>query len=195
MRQFQIEIVNVTPPVFIKTVKGGYNVLEVAFKQDGRVGGKKFMDFAAPGVYNLLETAKAGDIFDVVSEKNAKGYIDWVSVNPGTAAEAGPEVAQADSGASSPVAAKPGYTGKGRVVGSTYETAEERATKQAAIIRQATLNAAIEFHRGELNTAQGPDEFESVLATARQFETYTYSNLQARAESLRAVVDGLKKTS
>src|SRR3990167_9810897 len=87
MRQFQVEIVNVTPPVFIKTVKGGYNVLEVAFKQDGRVGGKKFMDFAAPGVYNLLETAKAGDIFDVVSEKNTKGYIDWVSVNPGTAAE------------------------------------------------------------------------------------------------------------
>src|SRR3990167_5979082 len=162
MRQFQVEIVNVTPPVFIKTVKGGYNVLEVAFKQDGRVGGKKFMDFAAPGVYNLLETAKAGDIFDVVSEKNAKGYIDWVSVNPGrevapTAAETGQEAGKAvteDSGAPAPAAAKPGYSGKGRVVGSTYETAEERATKQAVIVRQATLNAAIELHRGELNTAQ-----------------------------------------
>ena len=187
MRQFQIEIVNVTPPVFIKTVKGGYNVLEVAFKQDGRVGGKKFMDFAAPGVYNLLETAKAGDIFDVVSEKNAKGYIDWVSVNPGAAAEAGQEVAQADSGATAPAAAKPGYSGKGRVVGSTYETAEERATKQAVIVRQATLNAAIEF--------VGETSIGEVLKVANKFEDYVYTDLQARAESLRVVVDGLKKTS
>ena len=195
MRQFQIEIVNVTPPVFIKTVKGGYNVLEVAFKQDGRVGGKKFMDFAAPGVYNLLETAKAGDIFDVVSEKNAKGYIDWVSVNPGrevapTAAETGQEAGKAvteDSGAPAPAAARTGYSAKGRVVGSTYETAEERATRQAAIIRQATLNAAIEY-------APKATE-EELVKVARRFETYVYTDLQARAESLRAIVDSLKKTS
>ena len=190
MRQFQVEIVNVTPPVFIKTVKGGYNVLEVAFKQDGSVGGKKFMDFAAPGVYNLLETAKAGDIFDVVSEKNAKGYIDWVSVNPGTAAtatEAGQEAVAENSGAPAPAAARTGYSAKGRVVGSTYETAEERATRQAAIIRQATLNAAIEY-------APKATE-EELVKVARRFETYVYTDLQARAESLRAVVDGLKKTS
>src|SRR3990167_11240202 len=124
MRQFQVEIVNVTPPVFIKTVKGGYNVLEVAFKQDGRVGGKKFMDFAAPGVYNLLETAKAGDIFDVVSEKNAKGYIDWVSVNPGTAAEAGQEAPESSSNVVTKASSAPARPG--RVVGNTYETAEER---------------------------------------------------------------------
>ena len=186
MRQFQVEIVNVTPPVFIKTVKGGYNVLEVAFKQDGRVGGKKFMDFAAPGVYNLLETAKAGDIFDVVSEKNAKGYIDWVSVNPGTAAEAAETSASPTDAVSkaSPAPARPG-----RVVGSTYETAEERATKQAAIIRQATLNAAIAF----LSNPEG--KIADVLSVARQFETFVYTDLQARAESLRAVVNELKKTS
>ena len=185
MKSFTVEIVNVTPPVFIKTVKGGYNVLEVAFKQDGRVGGKKFMDFAAPGVYNLLETAKAGDIFDVVSEKNAKGYIDWVSVNPGTAAEAGQEAPESSSNVVPKASSAPARPG--RVVGNTYETAEERATKQAVIVRQATLNAAIEF--------VGETSIGEVLKVANKFEDYVYTDLQARAESLRVVVDGLKKTS
>ena len=78
MRNFKVEIVNVTPPQFVKTAKGGYNVLEVAYKSDGKVTGKKLMDFASKAAFDLLLNAKQGEVFDVESEKNDKGYFDWI---------------------------------------------------------------------------------------------------------------------
>jgi hypothetical protein len=182
MRQLQIEVLSVSAPEFVKTVKGGYNVIEVAYKADGKVTGKKLLDFANKDSYNLMAKAKAGEVYDITTEKNEKGYLDWVGVVPAVAL---PEV---PGGGETAVRTEVSPTKKygGRVIGNTYETPEERLVKQAAIIRQATLNAAVEFGAG--------DE-EAVLKTARRFETYVYTDLQARAESLRTVVEQLKFTS
>ena len=188
MKQLQVEILNVTNS-FVKTVKGGYNVLEVAYKQDGKVVGKKVLDFATPDTYKVLVNAKAGEVYDVDAEKNEKGYIDWKNVTPAeNGVVVGPETTPAATSAAAP-SAKPSAVpaARGRVVGNTYETPEERFTNRAAIIRQSTLNMAIELLSSDPTTT-----LAQIATTARQFEDHVYTDLQARAESLRAVVDGLK---
>src|SRR3990167_7784422 len=138
MKQLQVEVVNVSAPVFTKTARGGYNIIEVAYKgQDGKISGKKLLDFANVAVYNQFLAVQPGDKFLVDTEKNEKGYYDWVKVGPFV------------EGASQPIAeSTTGPTpssGRGRVMGSTYETPEERATNRAAIIRQSTINMAIAY--------------------------------------------------
>ena len=191
MKQFQIEVVGVTPPVFTKTARGGYNTLEVAYKQDVKVTGKKLLDFVTKATYDVLVNAKAGEVYFIEAEKNEKGYIDWLTATPvdPTTTAVEDAVAQDDRRGAAAAPAKPSTmpTARGRVVGNTYETPEERFTNRAAIIRQSTLNMAVEV--------LGPNpsaSTENILALARRFEDHVYTDLQARAESLRTVVDGLK---
>jgi len=181
MKQLRIEIVGVTPPSFVKTTKGGYNILEIAYKSDGKVTGKKILDFVNQASYNILVNAKAGDIFDVEAEKNEKGYFDWTSVVPGSAA-----VATSGVEASSETSKVP--PSRGRVIGNTYETPEERAVKQAAIIRQATINMAIAYANGAPEAT-----LAAICAMARQFEDHVYTDLAARAEALLNIPSDLKK--
>ena len=194
MKQFQIEVLSVTNS-FVKNTQGGYNTLEVAYKQDGKVTGKKILDFVTPASYKTLLNAKAGEVYFIESEKNAKGYLDWVTVtpvdvtNPASPVQGASAPDLPDTG-SAPVAAVAKNAGQkygGRVVGNTYETPEERFTNRAAIIRQSTLNMAIELLGNDPTTT-----LAQLATTARQFEDHVYTDLQARAESLRAVVDGLK---
>ena len=188
MKQFQIEVVGVTPPVFTKTARGGYNTLEVAYKQDGKVTGKKLLDFVTKESYNALVNAKAGEVYFIEAEKNEKGYIDWLTASPVDVTNAAPEGAVAESAPAAPAKSSTVPTTRGRVVGNTYETPEERFTNRAAIIRQSTVNMALVF----LTHDEEPMTLEAVKTTARQLEDHVYTDLQARAESLRAVVDGLK---
>lgn len=183
----QIEVVNVSAPVFVKTAKGGYNQIEVAYKQDGKVTGKKLLDFASPQAYNVLKGAASGSVFLVETSKNAAGYIQWDSV-AGASGDAG--VSEGNAGetqAETRSSSQERTTGRGagvsgRVVGSTYETPAERAVKQAAIINQATLNAAIEY------TKAFPEDnsIENVLTTARKFRDFVLTDIEALAGSLKA---------
>lgn len=190
MKQFQIEVLSVTPPVFTKTARGGYNTLEVAYKFDGKTTGKKLLDFVTKASYDVLVNAKQGEVYFIEAEKNEKGYIDWLTATPvdPTNATSTSEGAVAESAPAAP-AKPPGVPpSRGRVVGNTYETPEERLVKQAAIIRQATLNMALHL----LGDAGPTTTLAQLTTAARQFEDHVYTDLQARAESLRAVVDGLK---
>ena len=195
MKQFQIEVVGITPPVFTKTARGGYNTLEVAYKQDGKVTGKKLLDFVTKESYDVLVNAKAGEVYFIEAEKNEKGYIDWLTAspvdvtNPASPVQgvSAPDLPATGSTAASPAPKNAGQKYGGRVVGNTYETPEERFTNRAAIIRQSTLNMAIELLGNDPTTT-----LAQLATTARQFEDHVYTDLQARAESLRAVVDGLK---
>ena len=187
MKQFQIEVVSVTPPVFTKTARGGYNTLEVAYKQDGKVTGKKLLDFVTKATYDVLVNAKAGEVYFIEAEKNEKGYIDWLAASPVDVTNVVAETAVAGSAPATLAKSSAVPTARGRVVGNTYETPEERFTNRAAIIRQSTLNMAIELLGSDPTTT-----LAQIATTARQFEDHVYTDLPARAESLRAVVDGLK---
>lgn len=185
-KQFQVEVVNVGQASYTKTAKGGYNSYELAFKQDGKIGGKKFFDFGNKDVYTKLQASKPGDNFSVVSEKDDKGYYQWQSIEATSAQQSTPEAATGE--VTQPTS---GQARIGRVMGSTYETAEERATKQAIIVRQFAMNAAIEATKitgGDPENASGVVEFDEIAKMARLIEDFVYTDIEGRIASIRAAV-------
>jgi len=134
--------------------KGKYKMAEVAYKgNDGKVTSKKLMSFTRPDVFNTFASAKQGNVFSVESEKNEKGYWDWVSVTTGGAATK----AAPTSGNATPK--------------STYETAEERANRQVLIVRQSSLSSAIGALG--LNTKKVPT-IQEIVEVATFFENYVF---------------------
>jgi hypothetical protein len=134
--------------------KGKYKMAEVAYKGgDGKVTSKKLMSFNHPEVFKTFADAKQGAVFQVESQKNDKGYWDWISASIGGAvAKASPT-----TGNASPK--------------STYETAEERANRQVLIVRQSSLSNAVEFLG--LNTKKIPS-VQEVVEVATFFENYVF---------------------
>ena len=132
--------------------KGKYNQLTIDYTDVG--SGKdhtyKLMSFVNKDAYLLLKSAKSGDTFSVVTNKNDKGYWTWESV----------------SAAGSKPKANPSPR-------STYETPEERAQKQIYIVRQSSLTSAIAMlaAANDKKTAINPD---TVIYVARQFEQYVF---------------------
>lgn len=139
--------------------KGKYKMMEVAYKaSDGKVTSKRVMSFgAAAEVFKRLTSAKQGDSFEIKSEKNEKGYWDWVGIgDPGTASAA----PAARSGGTSNPSPK-----------STYETSEERANRQVLIVRQSSLSNAVDYLA--LNTKKVPS-VQEVVEVAKFFESYVF---------------------
>ena len=135
--------------------KGKYKMAEVAYKgSDGKVTAKKLMSFNYPDVFKVFADAKQGNVFSVESQKNDKGYWDWISASIGAAA--GPKAAPA-----------PGNTSPK----STYETAEERANRQVLIVKQSSLSNAIEFLGLNQKKIPSPQE---VVEVASFFESYVF---------------------
>ena len=114
--------------------KGKYKEFDLAYKKDGKIEGKKFLSFKYPEVYNALLNSKEGDEFDVSTEK-VDNFWQWTKLSASQGGVEAP-VQQAVPAARSSV---------GRVVGSTYETPEERAKKQKYIVRQSSLTTALDF--------------------------------------------------
>ncbi len=136
--------------------KGKYNVATVAYKgPDGKVDAKKLVSFANKSVYDLLKDAQSGDLFEVTSEKDTNGYWQWTSANA---------VGKNTGGSSAPA-------GKVVQARSNFETPEERAARQVYIVRQSSINAAINFCTLE----KSKPTVEGILDTAKIFEQYVFS--------------------
>lgn len=144
--------------------KGKYKSMEVAYKgTDGKVTSKKMVSFGSQeAAYKTLSTAKQGDVFQIQSAKNDKGYWDWIGIEQG-------------AGTSVVTAAKPGGNATPK---STYETAEERANRQVLIVRQSSLSNSIEFLK--LSGKKAPAVPE-VLEVAEIFESYVFGKKSAPA--------------
>ena len=149
------------------TSKAGkpYTYLELAYKgNDGKVAGKKIMPFGdSKPVFESLAQAQAGDAYDIITVKNeGTGYWDWTSAkkSDGTASSTATNSAASTSAERQPA---------GKVTGSNYETAEERAKKQVYIVRQSSITAALSFHNGKAKST------DDVIKTAKEFEQYVFS--------------------
>ena len=132
--------------------KGKYNQLTIDYTDvgSGKEHTYKLMSFVNKDAYLLLKSAKIGDTFFVVTNKNDKGYWQWDQV--------------------SREAVQPKANTSPR---STYETPEERAQKQIYIVRQSSLTSAIAMlaAANDKKTAINPD---TVIYVARQFEQYVF---------------------
>lgn len=132
--------------------KGKYNQLTVGYTDinSGKDFTYKLMSFLNKDGYNLLKDAKSGDEFQIIANKNDKGYWQWDEIYQGGA----------------PVAKTKATTSPR----STYETPEERAQKQVYIIRQSCLANAVAYY-GKFD---GMPSVDQVLEVAAQFESFVF---------------------
>ena len=158
--QIQIQFIDVSVED-----KGKYKMAEITFKDlaKGQTSSKKLMSFSNPVVYKTLVDAKKGEVYTIEMQKNDKGFWDWTAASTATgvntASGGSPEATTKASGSS-------GFTSPK----STYETPEERAKKQVYIVRQSSINAAI----NALKTDKKAPSVTEVLDIARQYEAFVF---------------------
>lgn len=149
--------------IVVEKAPKGYSIANISFTRDGKVEMRKIMSFggSAKAFNQLVELKDFPKDVNVVMEKNAKGFWEWKSIETPTI---GVSNGSSNTGATS--GQRPG-----KVIGSNYETPEERARRQVYIIRQSSISSAIEYFK-----AQSPKGFEGgisdVLEVAKDFENY-----------------------
>lgn len=191
--RFDIEILSIVGPTTVKKGKNTWKSLEVAFKKDGKIEGKKLVDFNNKDVFEVLANSKQGDFFSVVSEKDDNGYWQWTSVGE-SAEDAGAEASGSEENTPTPDPKPvPQRSAPGRVTGSNYETPEERAlrrnfdqVKHRQIGRQGCLNTALTL---VLHNSQGmPVSEDAVIDVAKKFIAFAFED---GVTGLKAMVDDI----
>lgn len=185
--QFNLEILSITGPIKNQKGQKSWNVFEVAYKKDGKIEGKKVIDFANPDVFKLVGQAKQGEVYTVTSEK-INDFWQWTGFDK---AGTGTEVPSISGGASSAgqpsVPVKSTGSTTSRVTGSNYETAEERVVKQRFIIRQSSISNALEFFKMAGLKKENPQD---VLDLAEKFVEFVYKQ-PGMAESIAEMSDDI----
>lgn len=143
--------------VNIERAPKGYSIANVNYARDGKNEDRKIMSFGgSANAFNKLSEIKTFPIsVNVVMEKNSKGYWEWKDVET--------------RGGSNDSAIAGGSKPAGRVIGSNYETPEERARRQVYIVRQSSIASAIELAAISSKAKPTVDE---ILETAKAFERF-----------------------
>lgn len=132
--------------------KSRYSKATVQYTYNGEPRKQSVMSFSNPTVFKQIQELQPGQEIDVQLTKNDAGYSEWASISTGAA----PAATQAPNAASAAT----------KVVGSNYETRDERAQRQVFIIKQSSLANAITV----LTTgAKAPPAAEEILALAERF--------------------------
>ena len=144
--------------------KNTYHKAEILYDNNGNKQSFKVIDFASPAVYKTISKATKGDMFDVEVTKNDAGFNQWVSCVPTDGSGSDSTVATPSKLAGTGSGSTPART-------STYETAEERATRQRLIVRQSSLTAAL----GILSPgSKGPLDVQVVKALAEELTDWVF---------------------
>lgn len=162
----KIEFINAAFEQVPSKAPGGrsYGKALVTYKAGGKTMTQNVMSFANPEVYRLLQEVSQGDILEVTITKNAGGYNQWSSVERSTGA---PDTSPAPVSTSAPA-----KTGTTAYAARDFENKEERAQRQALIVRQSSLSNAITI----LTTvAKAPPKLEDVFTTANELVKFVYN--------------------
>ena len=154
----QVQIQNVT----VETVTKGsnsYQVAVVSYDNKGATKEKKVMSFSNPAVFSVVKGLTAGTWINVEYAKDDP-YFNWAKV----------EVVDMGAAQASTVAA-PVAPSAGKVLGSQYETREERQTRQLHIVRQSSLSNAVAMLTPG---AKAPLKLEEVLTLAQSLVDFVY---------------------
>ena len=155
----QITIQEVTTE-YVKKGRSGYTKATVVYTDEkGENRTKPLMSFSNPAVFEALKDASQGDKFEIKVVKEGE-YWNWSAAT------------RVDKD-STPVAKAPSG---GKVVGSNYETADERKVKQLYIIKQSSISNAIEFVKYSQRDGVEPYTVGDILDIAQQFVDFVYGN-------------------
>lgn len=154
--------------VIVETVKKGknsYQVANVTYTTDrGENKSKKVMSFSNPAVFAVAKDAKQGETYEV-SYTPGDQYYNWASmkvVSNDTTNVVASNVKQAPA--------------SGKVLGSTYETAEERKIKQMYIIKQSSIASAITYLNNVHKEGEPSYNVNEVLDVAQEFVDWIYDS-------------------
>src|SRR3990167_1377121 len=96
-----IDVIDVGNEQFVKNARGGYNTIEVSYKDNGKVFGKKLVDFVNKEMYAFVKSLVKGNKAEVVLEKetgnDGRDYWQWKQIKMLDADAPAPVVAEADS--------------------------------------------------------------------------------------------------
>lgn len=152
--------------VTVETVQKGrnkYQVATVVYTDGGKNFTKKIMSFSNPAVFDTVKNAKSGEEYDVKAVKDGD-FWNWASITPVGSAETGAPAAKASGG---------------KVVGSNYETADERKQRQLLIVKQSSIANALEF----VKMAQVLGiTIKGVLDVAQEFVDFVYGTNETLEE-------------
>lgn len=155
----QITIQEVTTE-YIKKGRSGYTKATVVYTDEkGENRTKPLMSFSNPAVFEALKDASQGDKFEIKVVKEGE-YWNWSAAS------------RVDKDATPSAKAPNG----GKVVGSNYETADERKVKQLYIIKQSSISNAIEFVKYSQRDGVEPYTVGDILDIAQQFVDFVYGN-------------------
>ena len=135
-----------------------------------KTDGKKMIDiYTDKTLWAVMAAAKPGDVFTIDRVKNDKGFWEWKTATPTTAAAAAVAPVRSDPPAQASGTDKPARVG-------SWETPDERALKQIYIVRQSSINAAIELTGpAPIGTdKQLHAHLDIVLGIAKRFENYVF---------------------
>lgn len=151
--------------VNVDTVQKGksrYQIAVVNYIYGDQARQQKLFSFANPQAFTAIQKVKPGDFVEVTTVKNDAGYNDWAKVelvnpdNPETGKDTAP-------------AAK-----STKVLGSNYETPEERAKRQLMIVRQSSISNAIEYLHNVHREGEPSYNVNDVLNVAQEFVDFVY---------------------
>lgn len=148
----EIKILQIERINGIDKFKNPTTTLDITYEAGGVEGKQRIVPFANPSVFKTLDGASINESFDVAVSKNTKGYDVWSTIGSvGTIKDV-------------KVATK--------VLGSNYETADERAIKQRYIVRQSSIANAIALLKS--------DEIgiSDIISCAKRFEEYVFLPLE-----------------
>lgn len=127
------------------------------------------MDFApeSKDAYKVLKDAIPGEVYDISTIKNEKGYDTWTQA----VKQDKPKTFGGTAG-SVPAAR-----------GGTWETPEERARKQVLIVRQSSLAQAIETFKAQAIQPSGTE----VTDLAQEYVNWVFQDMASPDSSLEDV--------
>lgn len=151
----QITVIKVGPPESQPGKSGrGYKKLPVLYKNNrGEEKTKWLVSFSNPNVFKVFSEAQPGDVFEVKTQENEKGHIDWVRAEK--------------VGEGEPVVDNT----RGVKEGAPLKVTITEADRQRSIVRQSSLSTATNFLKDRTENGKGPTAAD-ILAVAQLFEDF-----------------------
>jgi hypothetical protein len=149
---FQITIKEVSVEKVVKG-KTKYSVANVSYDYQGEARTQKILSFTNPAVFDAVQELQSGDRLEVTTTKNEAGYNVWAKIEKITG--------------EAKTAAAPNT---GKVIGSNYETPQERAENRVRIVRQSSLSNAI----ATLSVGAKVLNPEDILGLAERYFDWVY---------------------
>jgi hypothetical protein len=139
--------------------KQGYQKAVVIYTYNGEPRKQTIVSFSNPAIFKQIQELEQGQEIEVDVIKNAGGFNEWKSIS--ASASGSPASGSAPQATATPT----------RVVGSNYETKDERAARQVLIVKQSSLGSAVEY----LASREPDASVDRVLSVAQNFTDWVFA--------------------